>query len=67
MQPKMSDVRPWISHLYIIFNGASDPDSLIASLEREPSNVDHWLTLKEEINVEETFVISGNSGKFAKV
>ena len=38
-------------HLYaddtIILKGASDPDSLIASLERELSNVDHWLSINK--------------------
>ena len=38
-------------HLYtddtIILICASDPDSLIASLERELSNVDHWLSINK--------------------
>ena len=49
-------------HLYaddtIILKGASDPDSLIASLERELSNVDHWLSInKMTINTKKTEVI----------
>ena len=31
----------------IILKGASDPDSLIASLERELNNVDHWLSINK--------------------
>ena len=49
-------------HLYaddtIILKGASDPDSLIESLERELSNVDHWISInKMIINTKKTEVI----------
>ena len=60
-------------HLYaddtIILKGASDPDSLIASLERELSNVDHWLSInKMTINTKKTEVIFfGNKAHLKKL
>ena len=60
-------------HLYaddtIILKGASDPDSLIASLERELSNVDHWLSInKMTINTKKTEVIFfGNKAHLRKL
>ena len=53
-------------HLYaddtIILKGASDPDSLIASLERELSNVDHWLSInKMTINTKKTEAKKGQA------
>ena len=60
-------------HLYaddtIIVKGASDPDSLIASLERELSNVDHWLSInKMTINTKKTEVIFfGNKAHLKKL
>ena len=60
-------------HLYaddtIILKGASDPDSLIASLERELSNVDHWLSInKMTINNKKTEVIFfGNKAHLKKL
>ena len=62
-----------IVHLYaddtIILKGASDPDSLIASLERELSNVDHWLSInKMTINTKKTEVIFfGNKAHLKKL
>ena len=60
-------------HLYaydtIILNGPSDPDSLIASLERELRNVDHWLSInKMPINTKKTEVIFfGNKAHLTKL
>ena len=60
-------------HLYaddtIILKGASDPDSLIASLERELSNVDQWLSInKMTINTKKTEVIFfGNKAHLKKL
>ena len=60
-------------HLYaddtIILKSASDPDSLIASLERELSNVDHWLSInKMTINTKKTEVIFfGNKAHLKKL
>ena len=60
-------------HLYaydtIILNGASDPDNLIASLERELRNVDHWLSInKMPINTKKTKVIFfGNKAHLMKL
>ena len=60
-------------HLYaddtIILKGASDPDSLIASLESELSNVDHWLSInKMTINTKKTEVIFfGNKAHLKKL
>ena len=60
-------------HLYaddtIILKSASDPDSLISSLERELLNVDQWLSInKMTVNTKKTEVIFfGNKPRLKKL
>ena len=60
-------------HLYaddtIIVKSASDPDSLISSLERELLNVDQWLSInKMTVNTKKTEVIFfGNKSRLKKL
>ena len=66
-------IKNFYCHLYaddtILIQSASDPDSLIESLERELLNVDNWLEInKMTINTKKTEVIFfGNESHLKKL
>ena len=68
-----SIIQKSYNHLYaddtIVIQSASDPESLISSLERELTNVENWLNVnKMTINTKKTEVIFfGNNGTLKKL